>query len=175
MSVILLLNLVFSLILRHLGVQYWPKIAKLLGLRSKPGSFTPPPALQDFHFVKIINDLFCFMDFTLPKSETFCIIKITTQWCENHLSKRTLMKHFCLWRVNLLCYEHWTSKQKYFYVQKIICLKSIDMNKEYEHIKIWTNSRPSWKARVNQTPKKSKYLVLFNLIKLCGLSFPCQS
>ena len=150
-------------------MQYWPKIAKLLGLRSKPGSFTPPPpALQDFHFVKIINDLFCFMDFTLPKSETFCIIKITTQWCENHLSKRTLMKHFCLWRVNLLYYEHWTSKQKYFYVQKIICLENTDL-------KIWTTSRPSWKARVNETPKKSKYLVLFNLIKLCGLSFTCQS
>ena len=44
MSVILLLNLVFSLILRHLGVQSWPKIAKLLGLRSKSGGFTPPPA-----------------------------------------------------------------------------------------------------------------------------------
>ena len=44
LSVILLLNLVVSLILSHLGVQYWPKIAKLLGLRSKSGGFTPPPA-----------------------------------------------------------------------------------------------------------------------------------
>ena len=28
------------------------------------------------------------------------------------ISKRTLIKHTCSWRVNLLCYEHWTEKQK---------------------------------------------------------------
>ena len=27
-----------------------------------------------------------------------------------------LMKQTCSWRVNLLYYEHWTDKQKYFYV-----------------------------------------------------------
>ena len=35
------------------------------------------------------------------------------------ISKRTLIKHTCSSRVNLLCYEHWTDKQKYFYVYLI--------------------------------------------------------
>ena len=32
---------------------------------------------------------------------------------EKYLSKRSLIKHTCSWRVNLLYYEHWTDKQKY--------------------------------------------------------------
>ena len=33
-----------------------------------------------------------------------------------HLSKHSLIKHTCSWRVNLLYYENWTDKRKYFYV-----------------------------------------------------------
>ena len=32
---------------------------------------------------------------------------------EKYLSKRSLIKHTCSWRVNLLYYEHWTDKQNF--------------------------------------------------------------
>ena len=38
------------------------------------------------------------------------------RWWEKYLSKRSPLKHTCSWRVNLLYYEYWTDKQKYFYV-----------------------------------------------------------
>ena len=31
----------------------------------------------------------------------------------------SLLKHTCSWRVNLLYYEYWTDKQKYFYVKQL--------------------------------------------------------
>ena len=34
------------------------------------------------------------------------------RWWERYLLKRSLIKHTCSWRVN----EHWTDKQKYFYL-----------------------------------------------------------
>ena len=37
---------------------------------------------------------------------------------EKYLSKRSLMKHTCSWRVNLLYYEHWTDKQKFCTLEK---------------------------------------------------------
>ena len=38
-----------------------------------------------------------------------------TQWWEKYISKSSLIKHPCSWHImNLLCYEHWTEKQKIF-------------------------------------------------------------
>ena len=37
---------------------------------------------------------------------------------EKYLSKRSLIKHTCSWLVNLLYYEHWTDKQKYWTLVK---------------------------------------------------------
>ena len=47
---------------------------------------------------------------------TWTILQWYFRWWEKYLSKRSLIKHTCSWRVNLLYYEHWTDKQKYFYV-----------------------------------------------------------
>ena len=44
------------------------------------------------------------------------IIIYIARWWEKYLSKRSLIKHTCSWRDKLLHYEHWTDKQKYFYV-----------------------------------------------------------
>ena len=38
------------------------------------------------------------------------------------LSKRSLIKHTWSWRVNVLYYEHWTDKQKYFHVYSTLTL-----------------------------------------------------
>ena len=46
-----------------------------------------------------------------------------SRWWEKYLSKRSLIKHTCSWRVNLLYYEHWTDKRKYFYVYSWYLLK----------------------------------------------------
>ena len=40
------------------------------------------------------------------------IIIYVARWWEKHLSKRSLIKHTCSWRVNLLYYKHWTDKWK---------------------------------------------------------------
>ena len=34
-----------------------------------------------------------------------------------YTSWTSMLKHTCSWRVNLLYYEHWTDKHKYFYVR----------------------------------------------------------
>ena len=44
------------------------------------------------------------------------IIIYVARWWEKYLSKRSLLKRTCSWRVNLLYYEYWRGKQKYFYV-----------------------------------------------------------
>ena len=38
-------------------------------------------------------------------------------WWKKYLLKRILTKHTCLQRDNLLYYEHWRDKRKYFYVK----------------------------------------------------------
>ena len=64
----------------------------------------------------------------LPLHEQVCVIRLCFEryfshhwgrWWEKYLSKRSLIKHTCSRRVNLLYYEQWTDKQKYFYVRNI--------------------------------------------------------
>ena len=46
------------------------------------------------------------------------IITYVSRWSKKYLSKRNLFHDV----INLLYYEHWTDKQKYFYVYKIVLL-----------------------------------------------------
>ena len=43
-------------------------------------------------------------------------------WWEKYLSKCSLIEHTCSWRINLLYYEYWIDKRKYFYVWNVKCL-----------------------------------------------------
>ena len=55
--------------------------------------------------------------------------RISFKWWEKYLSKFSLIKH-CSWRDNLLYYEHWTDRQKYFYICHIMYLnKAADLLK----------------------------------------------
>ena len=42
------------------------------------------------------------------------LLPSSARWREKYLSKPSLIEHTCSWRVNLLHYEHWPDKQKYF-------------------------------------------------------------
>ena len=56
----------------------------------------------------------------IPVHEQVYLIRLhfgrKARWWEKYFPKRSLIKHTCSWRVNLLYYEHWTDKRKYFYV-----------------------------------------------------------
>ena len=55
------------------------------------------------------------------------IIIFAAQWWEKYLSKRSLLKHTCSWRDNLLYYEYWTEEQKYFHVKCVTVLNQFDL------------------------------------------------
>ena len=64
-------------------------------------------------------------------------------WWEEYLSKRSPLKHTCSWRVNLLYYEYWTDKQKYYYTPILLRMMQIipflrSLNRRTRNLRIFS-------------------------------------
>ena len=115
-QLIITLNLRFLKMFFHKRHQRFLMLRRIIGL-----------VLTFFYVGKTVHKINVSVKVRIFPLNMCDIIIFAAQWWEKYLSKRSLLKHTCSWRDNLLYYEYWTEEQKYFHVKCVTVLNQFDL------------------------------------------------